>query len=56
MPGGGVRRKRAGSSKPAGGGKKKPNKWMSHVAKVRKANPGKKFSEVLKLAAKSYKK
>lgn len=33
-----------------------PNKWIEHVKKVKKANPGKKLKDVLKLASKTYKK
>lgn len=36
------------------GGKR--NTWMSHVKSVRKANLGKSFKQVLKMAAKTYKK
>jgi hypothetical protein len=32
------------------------NKWLAHVKKTMKANKGKKFGEVLKLAKKSYSK
>ena len=39
-----------------GKGKKKPNVWMSHVKQVRSKNKGMKYSDVLKLASKSYKK
>jgi hypothetical protein len=31
------------------------NKWLSHVKQTMKAHKGKKFSEVLKLAKKTYK-
>ena len=43
-----------GGLNPAGGGKKS-NPWMTHVKKVKNANKGMKFSDVLKLASKSYK-
>ena len=36
--------------------KRQPSAWNKHVASVRKSSPGKKFSEVLKSAKKSYKK
>ena len=32
------------------------NKWQLHLAKVRKANPGKTLAECMKIAKKSYKK
>lgn len=32
------------------------NKWMEHVSKVRKENPGMGMKDVLKTAKKSYKK
>jgi len=32
------------------------NKWMEHVNKVKKQNPKKNYTEILKLAKKSYKK
>jgi hypothetical protein len=35
---------------------KMANKWLAHVKKTMKANKGKKFGEVLKLAKKSYSK
>lgn len=31
------------------------NPWLEHVKKVHKANPGKKFKEILIMAKKSYK-
>jgi hypothetical protein len=39
---------------PTEGGKR--SKWMTHVKKTMKANKGKSLSQVLKLAAKTYKK
>ena len=36
--------------------KRRPSAWNNHVSAVKKKNKGKKFSEILKLAAKSYKK
>ena len=35
---------------------KKPNAWLIHVKKVKAENPSLSFKDVLKLAAKSYKK
>ena len=35
---------------------RKANPWMSHVKKVKAANPGMKYSDVLKKAKTSYKK
>ena len=32
------------------------NPWMTHLAKIRKANPGKSLKECMKLGKKSYKK
>jgi hypothetical protein len=37
-------------------GGKKRNPWMSHVKSVKSANKGKSFKQVLKIAAKTYKK
>jgi hypothetical protein len=34
---------------------KMANKWLTHVKKTMKAHKGKKFSEVLKMAKKTYK-
>lgn len=36
--------------------KRQPTAWNRHVAATKKANPKMKFSEVLKTAAKNYKK
>jgi len=36
--------------------KRKPTAWNRHVSKTQKANPKKKFKDVLKQAAKTYKK
>ena len=33
-----------------------PNRWLTHVKSVKRRNPGMKFSRVLKLASKSWKK
>ena len=35
---------------------RKSNPWMAHVASVKRSHPGKPLSEILKLAAKTYKK
>ena len=32
------------------------NKWLGHVKSVMKANPGKAFKDILKIAKKTYKK
>ena len=57
---GAVGRGKAATTNPqrSGGpaGAEKSNPWMTHVKKVKAENPKLKFSEVLKLAAKSYKK
>jgi hypothetical protein len=37
------------------GKKKAPSVWLTHVASVRKKNPGKSYKECLKMASKSYK-
>ena len=37
------------------GGKKKTNRWLAHVVKIRQKNNGMKYSDVLILASKSYK-
>ena len=36
--------------------KSKNNPWQEHLAKVRKENPGKKASEIFKIAKESYNK
>jgi hypothetical protein len=40
----------------AKGGKRKRSKWIIHVMATNKANPGKAFKDILKMAAKTYKK
>ena len=32
------------------------NKWLDHIAKIRKENPKKNLADILKLAKRSYKK
>ena len=46
----------AGKKGPAKKTAKKTNPWLEHVKKVRAANKGIAFKEVLKIAAKNYKK
>tara|TARA_B100000780_G_C21056095_1_gene424290 strand:+ start:857 stop:1078 length:222 start_codon:yes stop_codon:yes gene_type:complete len=45
-----------GSGKKRTGKKRKSNPWLDHIKKVRAANKNLSFKEVLKLAAKNYKK
>ena len=44
-----------GKSPKKGGCKKCKNQWLTHVKSVKSKNPGMKYSEVLQLASKSYK-
>lgn len=57
----GLLRKKLKELEQAGYGKRKPkatkkNKWMLHVQATKKNNPNMKYSEILKLASKSYEK
>jgi hypothetical protein len=53
LPGGGLSLP-GGGLKLSGQGKKNP--WLVHVSVVRNTHPGVKYSDILKLASKSYKK